>query len=522
MKINKTQLLGVSITLMMAACSLDYDPIDTYSEKTEGAAAQGAAADTAAELVIFKDKAAADNQRLALYQRMKDAQETWYLDLLLLAEVHADNAYAGATDNQTTPFEVNSIEGSNINLDRDWNNSNGYMNSIAIANKLIAGIDHVPDAALTEAMRKQYKAEALIFRAMMYFDMVRIWGSVPLITGMATTITSVNIDEAYDTYFPPQTDELSVYKQIEADLLAALPDAPNVDNGDKSLLSKALANTLLAKVYAEKPLRNYSKVKEYCDAVTGFTLVNDFGDLFGVVLANSAVAPGADNMAVDAKNRNTPETILEIPFASGSKNWVSWMFGRAMDDWAFYFSFVKWILPSRDLMSAFDAEGDTERKNETIVYDSWEISGYGYPKTHYPFMYKCRSQFNSIIKYRYADVLLLKAEALILGDGDFAGAAAIINQLRTRAGIADISVPASQSDAVNVLLKERRLELAFEGHRWFDLCRLDKVEEVLNSLPTRDPARPALAIPYSANSYKLPIPQNVIDQNPNLEQNPGY
>jgi len=73
---------------------------------------------------------------------------------------------------------------------------------------------------------------------------------------------------------------------------------------------------------------------------------------------------------------------------------------------------------------------------------------------------------------------------------------------------------------VDALLKERRLELAFEGQRWFDLVRLDKVESVLNNL--KDSGRPALVYPYNEYSYKLPIPQDVLDQNPNLVQNPGY
>ncbi len=71
-------------------------------------------------------------------------------------------------------------------------------------------------------------------------------------------------------------------------------------------------------------------------------------------------------------------------------------------------------------------------------------------------------------------------------------------------------------------LKERRLELAFEGQRWFDLVRLDKVEEVMNAVYDKDEGRPAQVYPFTSLSYILPIPQDVIDQNPNLIQNPGY
>jgi hypothetical protein len=110
-----------------------------------------------------------------------------------------------------------------------------------------------------------------------------------------------------------------------------------------------------------------------------------------------------------------------------------------------------------------------------------------------------------------------------MGDApDLAGAVSILNDIRHRAGLGDLPAAASASKdaALNAYLKERRLELAFEGQRWFDLVRLDKVEEVLNNL--HDAGRPALVYPYNEYSYKLPVPQSVLDQNPNLVQNPGY
>jgi len=146
-----------------------------------------------------------------------------------------------------------------------------------------------------------------------------------------------------------------------------------------------------------------------------------------------------------------------------------------------------------------------------------------YPANNYAFMYKCRSAYNSIIKLRYSDILLLKAEALI-GKNDYSGAAAIINQTRNRAGLSNLpsSASAGKEQITQAYLKERRLELAFEGQRWFDLVRLDKVEEVMNAVYDKDEGRPAQVYPFTSLSYILPIPQDIIDQNPNLVQNPGY
>ncbi|MDR1544295.1 MAG: RagB/SusD family nutrient uptake outer membrane protein [Prevotellaceae bacterium] len=496
-----------------AACSLDYNPVDIYSDFTEGV-------QTDSGYVILKDRAAVLNQRQVIYDRIRDAgQEPGYLDMLLLSESHSDNAYAGNPNQETTPFEVNSIEGSNSNLKRDWNY---YMTNVAAANRLIQGIDELNDPALTEAEAKEIRAEGLISRALTYFDMVRIWGRVPLITVVGKDITAENIEEVYPAYFPEQKEEVEVYQQIEKDLLEAEMFAPENKPSNKTLFTKTVARALLAKVYAEKPLRNYAKVIEYANKVAadGISLVNNFSDLWGIVLANPNAPAGESNFAVAARALNTSESILEIQYPSGS--WVTWMFGRSLDNWNFYFDFAKWITPSRDIVRAFDSAGDTKRKNESIVYYpcSWNIY---YPAANYAFMYKTRSKYNSVIKIRYADILLLKAEAMIQ-TGDLSGAEQIINQIRQRAGLnaLPVSATSNKENLLGAYLNERRLELAFEGQRWFDLCRLNKVEEVMNAVFSTDEGRPAQRYKYDQFSYKLPIPQDIIDQNPNLVQNPGY
>jgi hypothetical protein len=495
----------------LASCSLDYDPVDSYSDVSEGI--------SDSDDPVFSDKAAVVSHRQSLMDRYKEGQEHWYLDMLLLGESHSDNAYAGSPNAETTPFEVNSIEGSNTNLKRDWN---GHMSNIGQINKMIYGLEDVAD--LADAEKRQYIAEAKILRAMVYFDMVRIWGNVPLITGLATDITAENIEEVYPTYFPPQTDELALYRQVEKDLLEGLADAPDHNPSDKTRLTKSVAKAMLAKVYAEKPLRDYDKVIRYADelAADGFDLVDDFSDLFGVTLENPGQPPSQNNRAIDAKARNTKESVYEAQFFTGSANWVTWMLGRPLDDWTFYFTWAKWITPSRDLIKAFNSEPGDKRYAESVVFYSCDWNIY-YPAGQYAFMYKCRSAYSSMIKIRYADILLLKAEALI-GKNDFNGAAAMINRTRRRAGLGSLpaSATANRDAILNAYLKERRLELAFEGQRWFDLVRLDKVEEVMNVVYARDEGRPAQVYPFNQWSYKLPVPQDIIDQNPSLVQNPGY
>jgi len=491
--------------LAVTSCSLVKDPVDTYSDVTEGEEEPGVT-------VVFKDKAAVLSHLTTLYNQMRDRQEHWYLDLLLVAEAHSDNAYAGTTGAEVVPYENNSIEGSNSVINRDWNR---YMEDVARANRLINNVDSVPDNSFTTAEREEIKSQGKIFRAMVLFDMVRLWGSIPVVTKEGGNITAENLEEVYDDYFPAQNTEEEAYKQIEKDLTEALVSAPNNSAANKTLFTKSVARTLLAKVYAEKPLRDYTKVIRYADelAADGFDLVADFSDLFGMNAAKT-----------DAKARNTRESILEAQFVSGSGNWVTWMFGRDLTNYNNNFTWAKWITPSRSLIKAYQDEGDQKRFSESVVHYQTTWSNY-YPSSNYPFMYKTRSAFNSIIKYRYADVLLLKAEALIMGNNSNLSAAAdIIDRIRERAGLGKLpnAVRSNKDAMLNALLKERRLELAFEGQRWFDLVRLNKVEEVMNAVFAKDPGRKALIYPFNQSSYRLPIPQSVIDQNPKLIQNPGY
>jgi len=201
------------------------------------------------------------------------------------------------------------------------------------------------------------------------------------------------------------------------------------------------------------------------------------------------------------------------------------MFGKDLLDSESNFSWAKWVTPSRDLIAAFDAENDNIRKNESIVYYEAGWSNY-YPSNHYPFMYKMRSAAHSIIKIRFADILLLKAEALANLDGaaNLEAAEAIVNQVRARVSLPVLpaSAKASKESMLNAILKERRLELAFEGQRWFDLVRYEKVEEVMNSLNSRDSGRLPLRRTFTETSYLFPIPSTAIYLNTNLVQNPGY
>lgn len=501
----KTYIALILCGLLTWSCSLNRDPLDSFSDVTEGENQQG-------QNIVFKDKASVDNYLNSLYQQLKNRQEHWHLDLLLISESHSDNAYAGTTGAEVVPFENNSIEGSNSVIERDWQR---YLEDIARSNRLIIYVDSVADNSLSPAQISSYKAQAKIFRALVLFDMVRIYGSIPVVMTVAPDITSENVVEVYPEYFPKQSTEEEAYKQIETDLLDGLANAPDNSPTDKTKLTKSVAKALLAKIYAEKPIRDYSKVIQYTDALTsdGFDLNTNYADIYQLTVDNK-----------DLLLRNTKESILEAQYFPGAGNWASWMFGRDLSNYDVNFTWAKWVTPSRDLIQTYQNEGDNIRMNQSIVYYTTTWSNY-YPSSNYPFMFKLRSGMSSVIKLRYADILLLKAEALIMQSSpNLSAAADIIDKVRQRVALPKLtsSDKSNQQNMLKALLKERRLELAFEGQRWFDLVRLDKVEEVMNAVFAKDSGRKALVYPYNEFSYRLPIPQSKIDQNPNLIQNPGY
>ena len=502
--IYKSIIIGVS-ALSFTACSLDYDPISTPTELT-----QGVSSDTAT--AVLKDRQAAIDQRTNLYELLKNRQEHWHLDYLLVGDSHTDNAYAGTTGAEVEPYETNSIDASNSVLGRDWSR---YLEDIAKANVLINGLDELKTKGLVNDNEyHQWKAEGELFRSLIMFNMARLWGSFPIITKVAKTITAENVKDVYPTYFPPRSTAKECYQQIISDLTDAEQYAPDFNSADRTILSKVVAQAMLAKVYAEKPVQDYSKVIEYADKVrgaAGMALEPDYSTLWGY-----------DTDKKDCVKRNTSEGILEVHWSTGNANWESWMYGRSLENYDYYFSWAKWITPSRDLIKDFESENDTTRMNQTIVYYACKWSNY-YPASRYPFMYKYRSGYNNQYKLRLADIILLEAEAYAY-KGDNTKSADLVNLIRNRAKLPNLTADktATKEAMIEAVLHERRLELALEGERWYDLCRNNKVEEYLNGLNNRDSGRLIQRKQYDANSYLLPIPQSALDENTNLQQNPGY
>ena len=160
-------ILGGVMIFAVVSCSLDFEPLSSYSDITEGVS-------EASKEVVFKDKNAVEEYLKLLYTELRN--QDWYIDKILIAESHSDNAYAGAFNAEVLPYEDNSLDATNSVLERDWNR---FLGQIGLANKLVIYVDSVEDRSLTDAEVKSYQAQGMIFRSLIFFDMVRLWGNIP-------------------------------------------------------------------------------------------------------------------------------------------------------------------------------------------------------------------------------------------------------------------------------------------------------------------------------------------------------
>ena len=272
-----------------------------------------------------------------------------------------------------------------------------------------------------------------------------------------------------------------------------------MDASNKFRITKGFAYGLMARFYSMREFRDWSKVVSACEAVEGmgYSLCDKYGDLWAYTTGDTGMAA-----------MNTRESIFEVQWTSQTK----------------------WCTPSRNLTKAYDAEGDTERKNASVVYDECGWS-YHYPSDEYAFMHKFPTNVTPVYLMRLAEIRLLHAEALANTD-DPGGAADIVDEIRGRAGIGKLTAAqrASADLMREAVLHERRLELAMEGFRWFDLMRYgddySKLFEICDGVNIKGSAsydsyfqtRRAM----NDNRVLMPVPTSVLEDNTNIEQNLGY
>lgn len=419
-----------------------------------------------------------------------------------IGDCMSDNCYIGGDGVSEEQLDNLNVSATNSVIATSWSQFYAIVGS---ATNVIENVKLMDSSLIDDATRAQIIADAKFARAWVLFDIVKYWGDAPMTLQLIPSITVDNIDKWYPIMYPSRTSEEEIYAQIISDL---------DENTIKNLPSKSAgafcgtqgaAYGLLAKVYAtmgKKSERDYSKVVDMCDNVIkqGYSLVPDFESLW----------------TVDGKFSS--ESIFELYFSDTAEqhNWAYWVLltdvsGDVVVSWRRY------CTPTQDLVAKFDKEKDVRYKSSiywtAVPYDTY------WPAKNYPLAYKIRQKESDIILLRLADILLLKAEALVELNKP-KDALMIVNDIRNRAGLSGLSLSLSVAEARLAVENERQLELLFEGQRWWDLIRNERMEEVMKLAHDKNGNLRFSEIP--AWRAKLPIPQAQIDINERLTQNIGY
>ncbi|CAM4157938.1 Starch-binding associating with outer membrane [Pedobacter westerhofensis] len=431
----------------------------------------------------FTNAAAAEKLIQGAYDGRYNDYNIW--DYQVNGDVTSDNCYAGGDNQANIQIDLFTPNATNGNVSRDWS---ALYGDIKNANEVLENVPNINDAALDAGGRRnQILAEARGLRAYSYFNLVRLFGPVPLILKTPASIAETQ---------PSKATVDAVYAQIISDLEYAATNAQTTA-ANKGIFTRGAANALLAKVYASKATPDWAKVNTYCDATiaNGYSLFNSFSGLF------------------DEANENNSESIWEMQF-DGSQH-SNWMPGIITGT-----GWKRFDTPTNDLSAAYDAEGDLIRKNASILFKDVSSDGWSdnyWPKTKYPFVNKYRADTKSnIYTLRLADILLLKAEALNeISASGWSQAKVLVDQIRKRVNLA--GTPAADQAAMRLAIeKERRLELAFEGHRWFDLLRTNRAITVMNA--QKDGSGNTLNYNVTAAKLYFPVPQAEVDRNPNINK----
>ena len=380
--------------------------------------------------------------------------------------------------------------------------------SIARCNDVIAHVEAIP---ASDAVKKQAIAEVKFLRAFHYFNLVRQFGAVPLRLEVTKSPT--------DAPSAGRATVDAVYAQIVADLEAAaadLPEASQYAAADKGRVAKGSANALLGEVYLT--LKKYDLALAALRKVTGYGLMPTYASIF------------------TPANKNNVESIFEIQYYSTAGTNLSSNFmyqfapfnsGTAVtQDPGTNLSFNSgWNTPTTDLIQTYEP-GDL-RKSASLAEGFTESAGYvAVPyitKYNHGFVQPGQTNVNFPV-IRYADVMLMMAECL--NEQSFAAngeAFDLLNQIRLRAGLLP-KTAGNANPALNVssqlafreaVYQERRVELAFENHRWYDLVRTGQAVEVMNAHGQEEIAKAPAQFPagaYSVTPAKilLPIPEREV------------
>lgn len=470
-------------TILMMSCSKDFIDLVPISSVSVD--------------ILYKTDKDFSDALTAVY----NAIQTQYTNHYMFGDIRADDAWQEISKSNSQSyadaFTTNSSDGL---MNSTWQN---YYRAIFRINTILEKIDPL---TVTDIPKKdRYVAEAKFLRALSYFDLVRIFGDVPMVT------VPISIDESYTT---PRAPVANIYNTvIIPDLLAAETALPAKYTGsDVGRPTSGAAKSILGKVYLTT--KDFQKAESKLQEVVtsnAYALLPKYTDLFDY-----------------SKNEHHSEYIFDIEFEEGIGEGSPWANRFAPNNTTFT-SFFKiggngdeQNSPTQILIDLF-ADNDL-RKDVTVGVRGGFIGANGafikltantnqtYTKKYIVATAAANDSRANWKVIRYADVLLMLAEAMN-ENNKTTQAIPFLNQVRTRAGLTGYAAGMTQAALRDAIMLERRLELSFEGHRWFDLIRTGQAFNVMKNL----------GMAQYMTVWPLPLSQVQLINDPAIfPQNPGY
>ncbi len=486
---KKYMMLTVLLFLLTTACKKDFlqleDPTKISAED------------------LYKDANGLNLSLTAAYGTLQDmyGKGSGGVGMYLFGEVPSDNSTAIVSGAGLSDLEFFITAPENQNLQTMWTT---IYKCIARCNAII---DRAPGIEMDVTLRDRYITEAKFLRALSYFNAVRIWGDVPLVT---KELKTVNESLSYG-----RETTANVYAQIEKDFKEAETGLPitYTANTDLGRATSGAAKALLGKVYLTEKKFDLckSKLGELVPKGAnpyGYDLMTNYADVFSTT------------------NELNKEIIFAVRYTKGG-------FGTGSP-------FFNWFLPEatgstiakvggasgfntvrQDLFDAFPV---TDPRRDISLGKYVGSSTVYYTKKYTDVPTNGFDADNDWIVIRYADVLLMYAEAENELNGP-AVAKDYVNDVRRRSlgatGVLTSVQMASQGSLRLAIETERRLELNMEGHRWFDLVRTDRAIDVMNAHFIKYQIKSGSGVvSITARNLLFPIPLKEIQINNNIIQNP--
>ncbi|MBN8857926.1 MAG: RagB/SusD family nutrient uptake outer membrane protein [Sphingobacteriales bacterium] len=388
---------------------------------------------------------------------------------------------------------------------------------IARANVMLEKISEEEGIYHTPNLKNYHKGEALFLRGYAFYNLWNYFGTSPLDTARV---------KSSEQFTPPGTTGTQLLDQAILDFEAAAALLPEAwDNANRGRVTKNAAygmqgKSLVFRGSATQTIADYTTAISVFNNISGVHLVTDF----------------TDNFAWDTENNEESLFEYQATQAFGFDNvWLPNDFDNAVGNLSVYYGYYTYdnssmwdkspFFATSKLANAFDANDPrrdltldfaNKKMKKYVLRDKLDQVGIG--------------SINNVRLLRYADILLLKAEAVLQSGGSTAEAIGYINEVRKRArdmvsgGTAPADYAASETDKskiMNWIMNERFLELAGEGQRWIDLRRwqMQGVISLDNAFFSSNTSSMSFQSP---KHLYMPIPNSETDVNPNVTQNADY